>query len=104
MNLLFTLSLILFFCAVLVGAFAAVGKTTYFQKREKEAGRHFEWSFALDLFVSLTILVNLTLYVDSWLGKAAIFLFGSAIITLLEFVKARERMKTRSKSLRNTQW
>ena len=104
MNLLFTLSLILFFCAVLVGAFAAIGKITYFRQQEEEAGRYFKWGFALDLFVWLAILVNLTLYVDSWLGKAAIFLFGSAIIALLEFVKARERMKTRNKSLRNTQW
>ena len=104
MNLLFTFSLTLFFCAVLVGAFAAIGKITLFRRREEEVGRYFGWSFALDLFVWLTILVNLTLYVDSWLGKAAIFLFGSAIIALLEFVKVRERMKTRSKSLRDTQW
>lgn len=104
MNLLLTLSLILFSCAVLALCLYLVNKGKYPDMKAREARRFSKWGVILSFITWIFVLVYLTTFVDSALAKSAIIILGVGVAVATEGAQIKAFKERGKKSVEDTQW
>lgn len=89
---------ILFLSAVLVGLYLLLGRMMKLEPIPKQAGRFARWRFVMDLLVWAIILINISFYINGWLGKGITLLVGIAVALRIELARVNARTKARVNS------
>ena len=97
---------VLLLCAVLVGAYLALGRVMKLELILKRAGKFAKWRFVMDFLIWSIILINISFYINGWLGKGLTLFVGMAVALRIELARANAQMnraKEQSKSQSKSQ-
>ncbi len=87
---------VLLLSAVLVGLYLLLGRMMKLEPIPKQVGGFAKWRFVMDLLVWAIILINISFYINGWLGKGITLLVGIAVALRIELARANARTKARA--------